>query len=103
MSGDTGVYIYRIKLEIWIGLESSFGKDSLKSKSSEILNAHNNVLKCEDGSDMSLYEYLEGLINQGHLTGDMIPCSLGTFIEEAIKRKDKKRQWRVVFSHLGED
>lgn len=103
MSNKTGVYIYRIETEIWIGFASEFNKDSLHARSSEILNIHSNVLKCEDETDKSLCEYINDLIQGELLTTEMIPCSLGTFLEESIKRVDNKRQWRVLFSHLGEE
>lgn len=101
MSNGTGIYVYRIESEIWLGLASDVNTDSLMQRSSETLDIELNVLKCEDDTDISLSDYINKLIQSDALTLEMIPCSLGTFLEEAINRPDGKRQWRVLFGHLG--
>ncbi|WP_436658880.1 hypothetical protein [Acinetobacter sp. P1(2025)] len=93
---------YRVDQEIWLGLESEFEKDSLHQKSNEMLDIHNCVLMQEDESEITMHQYMTNLIEDGLLTLDMLPCSLGSFLEQAIKRTDGKRQWRVLFGHLGD-
>ena len=101
MSNDVGCLIYRIDAELWIGFSDDFEKDTLNGKASEVLDMTDNLLVLEDESKMSLFEYINDLIGSECLTKEMIPCSLGTFLEEAVKLKDNKRQWRVLFTHIG--
>ncbi|AMW80747.1 hypothetical protein AMD27_17680 (plasmid) [Acinetobacter sp. TGL-Y2] len=101
MSNDAGCLIYRIDAELWIGLGDEYEKDTLNGKANEVLDMTENLLVLEDESKISLFEYINDLISSDCLTKEMIPCSLGTFLEEKIELKDNKRQWRVLFTDIG--
>lgn len=100
------VLIYRIDIEIWVGWSKDYIKDGLYGQSTEVLNPYENVLINIDdhGKEHSiiLNDYLNNVASKGFLSKEMIPCKLGTFLEDKAKNQDGKRQWRLLFSCLGD-